>query len=130
SMVDLVRTAYSVDAGKVIGGPAWLEYDRFDVIAKVPPNTPQATLKEMLQSLLAERFKLVVRKDTQPVAGFVLSMGKGKPRLKEADGKGDTGCKNQPLTLQTGAALPVRMRAVSCQNMTMPAFAAALRGLA
>ncbi|HXA49673.1 MAG TPA: TIGR03435 family protein, partial [Candidatus Acidoferrum sp.] len=35
TMVDLVRTAYNVDADKVLGGPSWLEMDRFDVFAKV-----------------------------------------------------------------------------------------------
>jgi uncharacterized protein (TIGR03435 family) len=34
NMVDLVRTAYGVDAENVVGGPNWVEYDRFDVIAK------------------------------------------------------------------------------------------------
>src|SRR2546428_12856721 len=97
SMVDLIRTAYSVDAEKVVAGPNWLEFDRFDVTALVPPNTPQPKLKLMLQSLLADRFKLVVHNDTKPVLGFVLSMGKGKPKLKEADASGKTGCQPQPL---------------------------------
>src|SRR6266404_4360785 len=39
TMVDLIRTAYSVDADSVVGGPNWLESDRFDVIAKAPPST-------------------------------------------------------------------------------------------
>jgi uncharacterized protein (TIGR03435 family) len=34
TMVDLIRTAYAVDADKVVGGPHWLELDRFDVIAR------------------------------------------------------------------------------------------------
>src|SRR5438128_795695 len=55
TMVDLIRTAYTVDADKVVGGPSWLEFARFDVAALVPPKTPQAMLKLMLQSLLADR---------------------------------------------------------------------------
>src|SRR6476469_4150719 len=57
TMVDLIRTAYTVDADEVLGGPTWLEFDRFDVIAKVPSKTSQETLKIMLQALLADRFK-------------------------------------------------------------------------
>src|SRR6185503_4093656 len=34
TMVDLIRTAYSVDAERVLGGPSWLELDKFTVIAK------------------------------------------------------------------------------------------------
>src|SRR5437867_935862 len=75
NMVDLIRTAYAVDAENVVGGPNWLEYDRFDVIAKAPSDTAPETLKLMLQALLADRFNLVVHKDTKPIAGFVLAMG-------------------------------------------------------
>src|SRR5436190_18977418 len=39
TMVDLIRTAYGVDADSVIGGPGWLESDRFDVIARAPATT-------------------------------------------------------------------------------------------
>src|SRR5579884_2150456 len=90
TMLDLIRTAYTVDPDKVYGGPSWLEFDRFDITAAVPPNTSEETRKQMLQQLLADRFKLVVHNDTKPVAGFVLSQGKGKPKLKEADPAGKT----------------------------------------
>src|SRR5208337_4318764 len=36
TMLDLVRTAYGVEAERVLGGPNWLEKDNFDVIAKLP----------------------------------------------------------------------------------------------
>ena len=39
TMLDLIKTAYGVDPDKVVGGPSWLESDRFDVIAKAPPET-------------------------------------------------------------------------------------------
>ncbi len=35
-MVDLVRTAFGVEADKVAGGPRWLEMNRYDVTTKVP----------------------------------------------------------------------------------------------
>ena len=49
NMVDLIRTAYGVEPENVLGGPSWLELDRFDVIAKTPPGTPPETLKPMLR---------------------------------------------------------------------------------
>src|SRR5215831_12101943 len=76
TMLDLIRTAYSFDADKVSGGPSWLEYDRLDVTALVPANTPQDQIKLMLQSLLDERFKLVVHKDTESA----LPTGRGRRR--------------------------------------------------
>src|ERR1035438_9859643 len=60
TMVDLIRTAYGIDADKVLGGPSWLETNRFDVLAKAPVDATQESAKLMLQALLADRFKLVV----------------------------------------------------------------------
>lgn len=40
TMLDLIRTAYNVDADKVYGGPAWLDYDRFEIVAKTRPWNP------------------------------------------------------------------------------------------
>jgi uncharacterized protein (TIGR03435 family) len=104
TILDLIRTAYNFDADKVSGGPSWLEYNRFDVTALVPANTPQDQIKLMLQSLLDQRFKLVVHNDTRPIAAFVLTMGKGKPKLKEADASGKTGCQTQPVQVPVATA--------------------------
>jgi uncharacterized protein (TIGR03435 family) len=139
TMVDLIRTAYGVDADKVLSGPSWLESDRFDVIAKAPPSATQETAKLMLQALLAERFKLVVRPDSHALPGFVLTVGKsGPPKLKEADGSGDTGCKvtippppppPPPGSQTNGPVLILPTYLYSCHGMTMAAFAEAMHTL-
>src|SRR5215217_9752892 len=36
TMLDLIRIAYRIEADKILGGPTWLEVDRYDVFAKVP----------------------------------------------------------------------------------------------
>jgi uncharacterized protein (TIGR03435 family) len=132
TMVDLIRTAYSVDPEKVFGGPSWLEFDRFDVTGLAPANTSQDTIKLMLQSALADRFKLVVHNDTKPVAGFVLSSGKGKHKLKEAEAEGKTGCQTQPVPPPppTPGQINFPMIRISCHNMTMEAFVTQLKGIA
>ena len=53
TMVDLIRTAYGVEAERVLGGPTWLENDTFDVIAKLPEGSTVDTAKPMLKGLLA-----------------------------------------------------------------------------
>jgi hypothetical protein len=63
TMVDLIRLAYGLNADKILGGPSWLETDRFDVVAKIPADSTPETQKLMLQSLLADRFKLVVHRE-------------------------------------------------------------------
>jgi uncharacterized protein (TIGR03435 family) len=64
TMVDLVSAAYGINANEILGGPSWLEMDRFDVIAKLPVKSTPDMAKLMLQALLAERFKLVIPRTT------------------------------------------------------------------
>src|SRR5690242_8311156 len=45
TLVDLIATAYGIENEKVVGGPSWLEKDRFDVIAKAPANSTPDSLK-------------------------------------------------------------------------------------
>jgi uncharacterized protein (TIGR03435 family) len=134
TMVDLIRTAYTVDGENVLGGPNWLEYDRFDVVALVPPNTTPDTQKLMLRALLADRFKLAVRRDTKPAAGLVLAVGKGKHKLKEAaDSNAAPGCQTQniPAPPRSGVAgqFVLPMTGLVCHNVTMERFAADLKSL-
>jgi uncharacterized protein (TIGR03435 family) len=128
NMVDLIRLAYGVEAENVQGGPSWLEEDRFDVIAKAPPATPQETIPKMLQILLADRFKLVIHNDTKPMPSFVLTVGKGKPKLKEAAGSAPAGCDMEPPKPPQGDVIP--MIVVSCHGMTMKAFATTVHNMA
>ena len=134
TMVDLIRTAYGVDAANILGGPSWLEYDRFDVVALAPPNTTSDSQKSMLRSLLADRFKLALRNDTRPVAGLVLAVGKGKHKLKEvADPTVAPGCQAQGVPAPPPSGVPgqfvLPMTAIVCHNVTMETFAADLKRL-
>lgn len=119
SMLDLVRTAYGVDADKVTGGPNWLETDRFEVIARHPADATPEMLKLMLQSLLAERFQLVVHKDLKLLPAYALMAAK-KPLLQKTDGTGEPGCK----TTRTPGVSTLH---VSCHSETMADFAEAMR---
>ena len=146
TMVNLITVAYGLTPDKVLEGPNWLELDRFDVIAKIPARATADDQKAMLQSLLEDRFHLVVRKETRPLPTWVLTAGK-QPHLKEADGSGSTGCKpqadsgpptegtprlfmgNADGTTTTISIGPDRTIQFQCRNMTMEAFAAGLRGM-
>ena len=80
----------------------------------------------MLQSLLAERFKLVIHQDTRPMSGYVLTLGKDKHKLKEATGPG-SGCQGNPPPQPPP---PVPMLNGSCKGVTMEQFAQTLRQIA
>jgi uncharacterized protein (TIGR03435 family) len=127
TMLDLIKLAYGVDGDKVYGGPSWLDYDRFDVIAKVPAAARSDAMKLVLQSLLADRFKLVVKVDTRPLPAYVLALAKGGPKLSAADGKsGASGCQSLPTTRRDDGPYA----SIRCRNVTLNEFAAGLRRLA
>jgi uncharacterized protein (TIGR03435 family) len=121
-MLDLISTAYGLDASNVQGGPIWLETDRFDVIAKAPPSTPPATIKLMLRALLTVRFNLVTHTGTKPMPAFVLTTGKGPPKMKEGEGSGNADCKYQEPP-QPPAPGTVPSIVFSCKHTTMEALA-------
>jgi uncharacterized protein (TIGR03435 family) len=66
-MLDLISRAYDIKPANIAGGPSWIETDRFDIIAKVPPNTTPESLRPMLKTLLADRFHLTVHNDNKPM---------------------------------------------------------------
>lgn len=125
TMADLIRTAYGVEAEQVVGGPGWLAWDRYDIRAIAPANTSAAALDRMLQSLLADRFKLVVHNETRPLPAWVLTQGKGKLKLKMAEGKGETGCQAPPPAPPSPGSIP--QAALQCRNVGMAALAALIR---
>jgi uncharacterized protein (TIGR03435 family) len=127
TMIDLISTAYDIqDESSILGGPAWLEIDRFDVTAKLPPDPLPDAEKQMLQALLADRFKLVTHHDSKPLQAYLLELGKGKPKLNASDGSQSTGCEGQQQNPQP--AIPTIV--ISCHNMTMAAFADAVHDMA
>jgi uncharacterized protein (TIGR03435 family) len=122
TMVDLIRTAYGVDSEKVMGGPNWLELDRYTVVAQAPASTSADNVKLMLRALLAERFKLAVHEDTRPLTVFAMTLASGKPKMTEASGSGPGGCQPQPPPQPSEPGAIGRQTAV-CRGMTMAAFA-------
>ncbi len=121
TMVDLIAVAYKVDPLNVIGGPAWLELDRFDIVAKVPRATSQETSALMLRSLLGDRFKLDVQADTRPLPAYVLTAGKS-PKLKQAEGSGEQFCNFQQPAKDAAPAARMNIT-FACRNTTMEEFA-------
>jgi uncharacterized protein (TIGR03435 family) len=127
TMVDLIRTAYAVDADKVVGGPHWLELDRFDVVAKVPASATRESVRPMLQALLAERFGLAIRHDVADIDGHALVRGT-ESKLMESAGGPSTGCQQQLQMPPTSAGTPVvPMYLVTCRGVTLSVLAETLR---
>jgi uncharacterized protein (TIGR03435 family) len=121
TMLDLIKDAYGVSDDDVAGGPGWISYDIFDIVAKVPAGTSAATANLMLQSLLSDRFGLVLRRETRPAPRYFLTVVAKGSKLKSANASDIPDCK--PINLPG----PMPNRKWDCHNLTGPAIADNLR---
>jgi len=92
SVRDIIGLAYRLRDFQIVGGPSWATSDRFDVLAKAteelrPPPAPwsadasSSIVFAMLQSLLAERFRLAVHKEVKETGVYVLVVNRGDGKL-------------------------------------------------
>lgn len=81
----LIARAYGlIDAQQQISGPASIDSPAYAVDARVPKGTTVGQFQQMLQSLLAERFGLVVHHETRMISGLDLVIGRKGAKLKES----------------------------------------------
>lgn len=82
----LIVRAYDLRSFQVVGGPGWIDGERFDVTARAPEGTSPNQILLMVRTLLAERFKLVAHteKREQPVYALMVARTDGRlgPNLK------------------------------------------------
>ena len=85
-----IREAYGLRPYQVAGGLAWLNDDRFDIVAKASGPASKAQLMLMLKSLLAERFHLTFHIETKEMPVYSLTVAKKGLRVHEVkdDGHG------------------------------------------
>jgi len=135
SMADLVQFAYNARANYITGAPAWFATDHFDLVGKALPNTTEATLKLMLQSFLADQFKLAVHSEQKPMDVYALVVGKGGSKLQKAAGSGEIDCKRtlqQAQKSEEGAAQPFIAGTFEgvCKNIKMSQLGEVLQQMA
>jgi len=83
SLGDMVAFAYNVQAKQIVGGPDWMEKDRYDIDG-VPdkegaPNDKQ--LRTMMRKLLADRFKMTSHEEKREMSAYVLTVAKSGQKL-------------------------------------------------
>jgi uncharacterized protein (TIGR03435 family) len=82
----LVAAAYNLNPRAISGGPAWIDSDRFDIVAKAPseirPNLDEQM--SMLRKLLSDRFQLMFHREQKELRVYALTIAKGGPKLKES----------------------------------------------
>jgi uncharacterized protein (TIGR03435 family) len=80
----LIRSAYSVQDDQIIGGPKWLDVDRYNIEARTlgPIKGPEERL--LLQHLLADRFALRLHTDKRELPVYRLEIAKNGPLIKQS----------------------------------------------
>jgi uncharacterized protein (TIGR03435 family) len=143
SIRGLIRTAYGIFESDgtitarrldVVGGPAWLDSELYEIDAKADGATSLDRLAGlMLQTLLEERCKLKVHREPRQTPVYALTVAKGGSKLKESTPESCV-----PLDLShpieargyTPCGFPSNMRGdgrtitVEAKGVTMPEFAA------
>jgi uncharacterized protein (TIGR03435 family) len=104
NMMLFLTMAYKVETYQITG-PDWMTTERFDILAKIPEGATKDQVPEMLQALLAERFKLAVHRESREHLVYALTAGKDGPNLKEADP--DLGPSEKPYRNGPGERTPV-----------------------
>ena len=93
----LIAHAYDVTNLEVVGGPGWLWTDFFAIDARAGGPATRSDIKEMLRTLLSERFGLVVRDDPRfKVKKWVLKMARTDGQLGPGIRRADAECIKTP----------------------------------
>ena len=112
----LIGEAYRVPNRQISGLPSGMETETYDIEAKAEHPVSRAQTMLMLRSLLEDRFKLVVRRETKELSAQVLLVAKGGPKMDENRDSADLA-----ITKVTG-------NKTRYHNMAMSLFANVLAG--
>ena len=110
---DCVRIAFDVKAARASAGAAkWIETQRFDIDAQAASVPNDHEMKAMLRTLLLERFRLELHRETKLSPGYALVVAKGGLKLRAVEAG--------PSRIST------RRASLTGENASMPGLAQAL----
>jgi uncharacterized protein (TIGR03435 family) len=91
TLLDLITDAYGVRYDQISGGPSWIKSDHYDLAAKAEGDgtITQDQLRQMLQSLLADRLQLKIHREMKEAAVYDLVVGKNGPKMKQVSADAD-----------------------------------------
>lgn len=120
SLRDLIKFAYDLHPREIIGGPSWLETEKYDVTGKPDkPGKPDLNrVKVMVQKLLADRFQITFHRDKRELSLYAVKVAKSGAKLTKND--------SDPNGLPNFTMGPRELR---FRNATMAEFAGILQGV-
>jgi uncharacterized protein (TIGR03435 family) len=122
---------------EVVGGPAWVATDRFDVNARAEGDRPPDVIRRMVWQMLVDRFKLVAHTERREVPVYTMTLARADrktgSRMRASDPKCAEEARNYIPTMPTGAAPPcgdyrLSARSLTARGMTMSSLSGLLEG--
>jgi uncharacterized protein (TIGR03435 family) len=100
----VIRQAYRVPEARVLGGPTWLDTERFDIAAKAPAGTGRTSddIRQMLRTLLAERFALRLHTEDRNMPVYSLTLARADGRLGPNLRPSTTDCADRKASVVAG----------------------------
>jgi uncharacterized protein (TIGR03435 family) len=84
TLKELIIFAYNLKDQQLSGGPGWTNSDVFDVVGKPESSATPEQIRQMMQALLADRFKLSMRRESKELQVYNLVVAKNGPKLTES----------------------------------------------
>jgi uncharacterized protein (TIGR03435 family) len=81
TVLELVAAAYNLLDNQIIGGPEWIDTQRFEVLANARPDVTMEEARAQLRALLAERFRLTTHQDKRELPIYALTVARDDRRL-------------------------------------------------
>jgi uncharacterized protein (TIGR03435 family) len=137
--LDMISMAFDREDQAILGGPSWIDFDRFDVAAKVVSlkathatattnptdgKNPYDEIRPVLKQILTERFHLAYHLADRPLPGYVITLGKDGAKLSTAQ---DPAAPNNCHVDQDKATPGLHI--LTCTSETVAQFFAAYGGI-
>ncbi|MBZ5632248.1 MAG: TIGR03435 family protein [Acidobacteriia bacterium] len=91
SLAEYILLAYGVESYQLTHGPAVSLAERYDIVAKAAGPVPESQVKLMLRSLLEDRFRLSVHRESKELPVYILTVAKGGPHFNKSEDDGPMG---------------------------------------
>jgi uncharacterized protein (TIGR03435 family) len=121
---DMIAAAYNLPKPAIIGGPAWIYSDAYDIDAVTSGDARPTSAQQMsmLRTLLTERFKLKTHHEQKELSVFELNIARDGIRLKQSAASPEDTSNIISRMFPNHVQLPAR-------NVTMAEFVSELQSI-
>jgi uncharacterized protein (TIGR03435 family) len=106
---NIIRNAWNITNDQIVGGPGWIDSDRFDIVAKASGSFKPEEGRAMLQGLLAERFGLATHTEVRELPAYLLVLARKDGALGPQMKQSELDCATLLAAVTAGGKMPERL---------------------